>query len=49
MTLTTWAARFLASEYAANVSGTDVCCDGGIMAMGGWNRNIGYKSYRRRR
>jgi hypothetical protein len=23
----------------------DICCDGGIMAMGGWNDNIGYKSY----
>ena len=36
---------FLASPYAANITGQDICCDGGIMAMGGWNDNIGYKSY----
>ena len=35
---------FLASKYAANITGQDICCDGGIMAMGGWNDNIGYKS-----
>ena len=32
------------STYAANITGQDICCDGGIMAMGGWNDNIGYKS-----
>ena len=36
---------FLASPYAANITGHDICVDGGIMGMGGWNDNVGFKSY----
>ena len=32
---------FLASEQAKNITGADVACDGGIMAMGSWDTRVG--------
>merc|ERR1712166_133258 len=36
---------FLASERASNITGCDVLCDGGIMAMGSWDKRVGYTSH----
>lgn len=36
---------FLASERARNITGCDVLCDGGIVAMGSWDSRVGYTSY----
>lgn len=32
---------FLSSDYAANITGENVICDGGIMGMGSWDRRVG--------
>lgn len=36
---------FLSSDKAANFTGTDVTCDGGLMAMGSWDHRVGFTSY----
>ena len=34
---------FLASDYAANITGENITCDGGINAMGSWDRRVGFE------
>lgn len=36
---------YLASERARNMTGANVCCDGGIAAMGCWDQRVGTRSY----
>ena len=35
---------YLASPQAANITGSDVICDGGLMAMGSWDGRMSYTS-----
>ena len=32
---------FVASDMGRNITGVDLLCDGGIMAMGGWDQRVG--------
>ena len=34
---------FLASDKARNITGVDIACDGGIMAMGSWDQRVGLR------
>lgn len=36
---------FLASDKAKNITGADLMCDGGILAMGSWDKRVGFSSY----
>ena len=36
---------FLASKRASNLTGSDVLCDGGLMAQGSWDQRVGIGSY----
>ena len=35
---------FLASERAGNITGENINCDGGIAAMGSWDRRVGFRT-----
>ena len=35
---------FLASKSASNITGENINCDGGIAAMGSWDRRVGFKT-----
>jgi len=36
---------FLASDLAKNITGADIMCDGGIMAMGSWDHRVGLEYF----